>query len=187
MRTFAWEQLQKHYTLRSKKYGQYTIRGISWYFFLCFFLGFCCLSTPEAPIPVSFVGDRVQQGRLLISAANVSVPSVSWRNGMVRDVPAVISAQLRLVEESCLRTVFRLCGWIAGGTIDLRIRMRQRFYRCLAYFSIYMVFWIFRRPISHEAHLVLWCTVHISKLLAALRMWERRKDYNMKCCTTWDV
>ena len=52
------------------------------------------------------MGDRVQQGRLLISAANVSVPWVSWRNGMVRDVPAVISAQLRLVEESCLRTVF---------------------------------------------------------------------------------
>ena len=50
-------------------------------------------STPEAPIPVSFVGDRVQQGRLLISAANVSVPWVSWRNGTVKDVPVAIFTQ----------------------------------------------------------------------------------------------
>ena len=76
---------------------------------------------------------------------------------------------------------------VACDLLFWRLRMRQRFYRCLSYFGIYMVFWIFRRPISHEAHLVLWCTLHISKLLAALRMRERRKDYNMKCCTTWDV
>ncbi len=55
-------------------------------FFPYFFLDFWLPSIPEAPIPVSFVGDRVQQGRLLISAANVSVPWVSWRNGMVKDV-----------------------------------------------------------------------------------------------------
>eukprot|EP00434_Breviolum_minutum_P026559 symbB.v1.2.023479.t1/scaffold2076.1/size90297/5 len=35
----------------------------------------------SAPIPVSFVGDRVQQGRLLISAANVSVPWVIFLQG----------------------------------------------------------------------------------------------------------
>ena len=35
-------------------------------------------ASPKAPIPVSFAGDRVQQGRLLISAPNVSVPWVSW-------------------------------------------------------------------------------------------------------------
>lgn len=71
---------------------------------------------------------------------------------------------LSLLSSGLLRRVacelffWRSCGCIAGGTIDLRIRMRQRFYRCLSYFSIYMVFWIFRRPISHEAH--WFCDAH---------------------------
>lgn len=95
---------------------------------------------------------------------------------------------------ACELFFWRLCGWIADGTSDLRMRMRQRFcrwffnrlidvYRISVY--IYMVFWIFRG--LTWSTLVLWCTLHISKLLAALRMRERRKDYNMKCCTTWDV
>eukprot|EP00438_Fugacium_kawagutii_P028042 Skav208422 [mRNA] locus=scaffold2953:284086:291435:+ [translate_table: standard] len=35
----------------------------------------------SAPIPVSFVGDRVQQGRLLISAPSVAVPWVVFLQG----------------------------------------------------------------------------------------------------------